>query len=95
VNPHDVLLRPLLTEKITAIRELKNGVAFAVHRHATRIDIRRAVEKVFGVKVASVNVMNVRGKKKRQGRFSGKRSDWRKAFITLKAGEKVELYESA
>jgi large subunit ribosomal protein L23 len=95
VNPHDVLIRPLLTEKITAIREVKNGIAFAVHRRATRIDIRRAVEKVFSVKVASVNVMNVRGKKKRQGRFSGKRSDWRKAFITLKKGEKVELYETA
>ncbi|KPK23743.1 MAG: 50S ribosomal protein L23 [Nitrospira bacterium SG8_3] len=95
MNPHDVLIRPLLTEKITAIREVKNGVAFAVHRHATRIDIRRAVETVFSVKVASVNVMNVRGKKKRQGRFSGKRADWRKAFITLKEGEKIELYESA
>ena len=95
MNPHDVLIRPLLTEKITDIREVKNGVAFAVHRHATRIDIRRAVETVFSVKVASVNVMNVRGKKKRQGRFSGKRADWRKAFITLKEGEKIELYESA
>ena len=95
MNPHDVLIRPLLTEKITAIREVKNGVAFAVHRNATRIDIRRAVETVFSVKVASVNVMNVRGKKKRQGRFSGKRADWRKAFITLKEGEKIELYESA
>lgn len=95
MNPHDVLIRPLLTEKITAIREVKNAVAFAVHRHATRIEIRRAVEKVFSVKVASVNVMNVRGKKKRQGRFSGKRSDWRKAFITLKKNEKIELYESA
>jgi large subunit ribosomal protein L23 len=95
VNPHDVLIRPLLTEKITAIREVKNAVAFAVHRHATRIEIRRAVEKVFSVKVASVNVMNVRGKKKRQGRFSGKRADWRKAFVTLKEGEKIELYENA
>lgn len=84
-----------MTEKITAIRELKNAVAFAVHRHATRIDVRRAVEKVFSVKVASVNVMNVRGKKKRQGRFSGKRADWRKAFVTLKEGEKIELYENA
>ena len=80
---------------LSAIREVKNGVAFAVHRNATRIDIRRAVETVFSVKVASVNVMNVRGKKKRQGRFSGKRADWRKAFITLKEGEKIELYESA
>ncbi|PJA77771.1 MAG: 50S ribosomal protein L23 [Nitrospirae bacterium CG_4_9_14_3_um_filter_51_5] len=95
MNPHDVLIRPLLTEKITAMREIKNAIAFSVHRQATRIDIRRAVEKVFSVKVASVNVMNVRGKKKRQGRFTGKRSNWRKAFITLEKGEKVELYESA
>ena len=95
MNPHDVLIRPLLTEKITAIRETKNSIAFSVHRQATRIDIRRAVEKVFSVKVASVNVMNVRGKKKRQGRFTGRRSDWRKAFITLNEGEKIELYETA
>ena len=95
MNPHDVLIRPLLTEKITAIRETKNSIAFSVHRQATRIDIRRAVEKVFSVKVASVNVMNVRGKKKRQGRFTGRRSDWRKALITIKEGEKIELYESA
>ncbi|GJL67815.1 MAG: 50S ribosomal protein L23 [Nitrospirales bacterium] len=95
MNPHDVLIRPLLTEKITAIREMKNAIAFSVHRQATRIDVRRAVEKVFGVKVSLVNVMNVKGKKKRQGRFTGKRSDWRKAFITLKEGEKIELYESA
>jgi large subunit ribosomal protein L23 len=95
MNPYDVLLRPLLTEKITAIREIKNSVAFVVDRRATRIDIRLAVEKVFSVKVDSVNVMNVRGKMKRQGRFLGKRSDWRKAFVTLKKGEKIELYESA
>lgn len=95
MNPYDVLIRPLLTEKITAIREIKNSVVFAVHRRATRIDIRLAVEKIFTVKVDSVNVMNVRGKKKRQGRYLGKRSDWRKAFVTLQDGEKIELYESA
>ena len=90
-----MLIRPLLTEKITAIREIKNSVAFAVDGRATRIDIRRAVEKIFSVKVASVNVMNVRGKNKRQGRYMGKRSDWRKALVTLRDGEKIELYESA
>jgi len=95
MNHYDVLIRPLLTEKITAIREIKNSVAFAVDRRATRIDIRRAVEKVFSVKVDSVNVANVKGKQKRQGRYLGKRADWRKAFVTLKKGEKIELYESA
>lgn len=95
MNSYDILIRPLLTEKITAIRESKNVAVFAVHRRATRVDVRLAVEKVFAVKVDSVNVMNVRGKKKRQGRYLGKRSDWRKAFVTLKDGEKFELYESA
>lgn len=94
-DPHDILLRPLLTEKITSLREEKNCVAFAVSREATKIDIQRAVEKALNVRVASVNVMNVKGKPKRQGRFVGKRSDWRKALITLKEGEKLELYESA
>ena len=77
------------------MREIKNCVAFAIDSRATRIEVRRAVEKIFSVKVTSVNLMNVKGKKKRQGRFVGKRSDWRKAFVTLKAGEKIELYESA
>ncbi len=95
MNPHDVLIRPLLTEKITGIREVKNAVAFEVSRFATRVEVRHAVEKVFGVKVASVNVMNLKGKRKRQGRYLGKRSDWRKAFVTLKEGEKIDLYESA
>lgn len=95
MNPHDVLIRPLLTEKITAIRETKNAVAFAVNGRATKIDVRRAVEKVFQVKVSSVNVQNVQGKRKRQGRYLGKRADWRKAIVTLKEGEKIDLYESA
>lgn len=95
MNPHDVLKKPLLTEKITALREMKNSVAFAVDRRATKVDVRRAVEKVFQVKVTTVNILNVKGKRKRQGRFVGKRPDWRKAIITLKEGEKIEVYESA
>ena len=94
-DPHDVLIRPLLTEKITGLREVKNCVAFMVKREATRLDVRWAVEKVLKVSVESVNIMNVKGKRKRQGRFLGKRPDWRKAIITLKEGEKLELYESA
>ncbi len=90
-----MLIRPLLTEKITSIRETKNAVAFAVDGRATKIDVRRAVEKIFQVKVSGVNVQNVQGKRKRQGRYLGKRSDWRKAIVTLKEGEKIDLYESA
>ena len=94
-DPHDILIRPLLTEKITSLREAKNCVAFVVNMQATRIDVQRAVEQVLKVRVESVNVMNVKGKLKRQGRFVGRRSNWRKAIVTLKQGEKVELYESA
>ena len=95
LNHHDVLIRPLLTEKITSLRDLKNCVSFVVDSRATRIQISQAVESVLKVKVESVNVMNVKGKPKRQGRFVGKRADWKKAIVTLREGENVELYESA
>ena len=62
---------------------------------ANRLQIKQAVETLLKVKVERVNVLNVQGKIKRLGRFSGKRSDWKKAFVKLKAGEKLELYESA
>ena len=95
VNLHAVLVQPLLTEKITALRERTNTVGFVVHPDANRVQIKRAVEALLKVKVEKVNVMNVRGKMKRLGRFSGKQSDWKKAFVTLKKDEKLELYESA
>lgn len=94
-DPFDVLIKPLLTEKITALRDQANRVAFVVKSDANRIEIGRAVESALKVKVKSVHVMNVLGKKKRQGRFVGKRPDWKKAIVTLREGEKVELYESA
>jgi len=92
---HGILLQPLLTEKITAMRESNNTVSFLVHPDANRVQIKQAVETLLKVKVERVNVMNVRGKVKRLGRFSGQRSDWKKAFVKLKQGEKLELYESA
>ena len=91
---HDVLLQPLLTEKITAMRESANKVGFLVRRDANRIQIKRAVEAALKVRVERVNVLTVKGKTKRLGRFSGKRPDWKKAIVTLKEGEKLELYES-
>lgn len=94
-NPFDILIKPLLTEKLTLLREKTNSVAFMVSPDANRIEIKRVVESALKVKVKSVNVMNVLGKKKRQGRFLGKRPDWKKAIITLHEGEKLELYESA
>ncbi|MCP9450941.1 MAG: 50S ribosomal protein L23 [Nitrospira sp.] len=95
VGIHEVLVQPLLTEKITALREQTNTVGFIVHPDANRVQIKQAVETLLKVKVEKVNVLNVQGKIKRLGRFSGRRSDWKKAFVTLKKGEKLELYESA
>ncbi|MEK6526135.1 MAG: 50S ribosomal protein L23 [Nitrospirota bacterium] len=90
----DVLVRPLLTEKITAMREKGNKVGFLVRLDANRIEIKRAVESVLKVRVERVNVLTVIGKTKRLGRFAGKRPNWKKAIVTLKEGEKLEMYES-
>jgi large subunit ribosomal protein L23 len=86
----DVIRRPLVTEKTTIAREQQGEVVvFEVARNATKIDVRRAVEKLFGAKVASVRTQIAHGKFKRQGRFEGQRPDWKKAWVRLKAGEKV------
>ena len=85
----DVIRRPLVTEKTTIARETGSVVVFEVARNATKIDVRRAVEKLFGAKVASVRTQIAHGKFKRQGRFEGQRPDWKKAWVRLKAGEKV------
>ncbi len=92
---HWVLVQPLLTEKITGLREKTNTVGFVVHPEANRVQVKQAVEALLKVKVEKVNLMNVQGKMKRLGRFAGRRSDWKKAFVTLKEGEKLEMYESA
>ena len=92
----DVIRRPLVTEKTTVARELSAVVVFEVARDATKIDVKRAVEKLFGSKVAAVRTQLQHGKFKRQGRFEGQRPDWKKAWVRLKPGEKVpEFMEGA
>ena len=90
----EILIRPFLTEKMTALREQGNKVGFVVRADANRVEIKRAVETTLKVRVERVNVLNVMGKTKRLGRFAGKRPDWKKAIVTLKEGEKLEMYES-
>lgn len=93
MNLFEVIRAPLLTEKTTALKE-ERTLCFEVAPAATKTEIRRAVEKLLGVKVASVRTAVVQGKIKRQGRFSGRRPGWKKAFVTLKAGEKmIEYFE--
>jgi len=89
----DVILEPMVTEKVTNLSETANQFGFVVNRRANKIDIKRAIEKKFDVKVKSVRTMNVTGKIKTLGRFTGKRSDWKKAIVTLAEGHKIELFE--
>jgi large subunit ribosomal protein L23 len=92
----EVIRRPLVTEKTTVAREGTSVIAFEVAVAATKIDVKHAVEKLFGSKVASVRTQLMHGKFKRQGRFEGQRPDWKKAWVRLKAGEKVpEFIEGA
>lgn len=91
---HRIIRRPLVTEKSTMQKETTNVIAFEVDPKANKIDVKRAVEMLFKVKVAEVRLFNVRGKMKRMGRNVGKRRDWRKAYVRLKAGEKApEFFE--
>ncbi len=85
----DIIRRPLITEKTTVLREDGRTLVFQVAMNANKIDIKRAVEQLFGSKVRSVRTSLAHGKVKRQGRFEGRRSDWKKAYVTLRAGEKL------
>lgn len=90
---YSILKRPLLTEKGTDQKEAMNKYLFEVDSSANKIQIKSAVEKIFNVKVSVVHTINTKGKVKRVGKNFGKRSDWKKAIVTLKAGEKIELIE--
>ena len=92
----DVLHRPVITEKTTVIREDGRTLVFQVAAKANKVDIRRAVEHLLGSKVESVRTSINHGKIKRQGRFAGRRSDWKKAYVKLREGEKMpEFLEGA
>lgn len=93
-DPHDVLIEPLVTEKMTGLQESHNKVAFAVARDANKLEIKWAVEQALKVKVASVNVINLMGKRRRLNRFVGRTPAWKKAIITLKPGEKLEIFKA-
>jgi large subunit ribosomal protein L23 len=89
----DVVKRPLITEKNERGRELARQFAFEVHRDATKIQVKQAVEKLFSVHVLAVRTAIARGKNKRVGRSVGQRPNWKKAFVTLKEGETIALFE--
>ena len=89
-----VIRRPLLSEKVMEQKEDTNIVAFEVDSRANKIDVRRAVETQFkGAKVADVRILRSHGKVRRQGKFMGRRSDWKKAYVRLQEGSKIEFFE--
>lgn len=90
----EVIIRPLITEKATELRDEVNIVAFEVAMQANKVEVERAVEEQFDVEVDEVRVARMRGKVRRQGRYVGRRPDWKKAYVRLKAGEKPpEFFE--
>ncbi len=93
MNTYDIIRRPVNTEKTTIQKEVANQVTFEVDRKANRIEIGKAVEAIFSVKVAVVRTMQVKGKVKRRGKILGKRKDWKKAIVTLMPGERIEFFD--
>jgi large subunit ribosomal protein L23 len=92
-EPRTIVRRAMISEKGTRLREKQNGFLFEVSRDANKIEIKRAVEAIFNVKVNSVRTIRVHGKPKRQGRYAGHRPDWKKALVTLAKGSTIELFE--
>jgi large subunit ribosomal protein L23 len=92
MNVYEIIRRPIITEKGHDKRETERTLCFEVHPEANKIQIRNAVEAVFKVKVAEVRTANNVGKLRRRGRFSGYGSDWKKAYVRLRPGQKMPEY---
>lgn len=93
MNRYDIIKRPVITEKTNIQKEEHNQVSFEVDKRANRVEITRAIEKIFSVKVAKTRTVHVTGKIKRRGRILGKRKDWKKAIVTLMPGERIDFFE--
>jgi len=92
-EPRTIVRRAMISEKGTRLREKQNGYLFEVARDSNKIEIKRAIESIFNVKVNSVRTIRMHGKPKRQGRFAGHRPDWKKALVTLQKRQSIELFE--
>lgn len=92
---YDIVRMPRITEKGSRLKERSNVLTFEVRRDANKIQVRKAIEGIFKVKVLDVTTVNCAGKKKRMGAREGRRSDWKKAYVTLKSGEKIDIFEGA
>jgi large subunit ribosomal protein L23 len=96
MTPEQIIRRPIiLTEKANLLRETRNQVVFEVNRDANKVEIKNAVQKLFKVQVTSVNTLINRGKDRRMGRGYAKGQNWKKAIVTLKAGESIDFFADA
>ena len=91
--PQELIRRPLITEKATRLKEASNTVCFEVAVTANKIEVAKAIAKLFGVKVVDVRLANRQGKFKRMGRFVGQRKAWKKAYVRLAPDQKIEFFE--
>lgn len=92
---YDIIRLPRITEKGTRLKGKSNVLTFEVRTDANKVQVRKAIEGIFKVKVVDVTTVNVPGKRKRMGMREGRRSDWKKAYVTLKAGDKIDIFEGA
>ena len=90
---YQVIKEPHITEKSGLLKEGVNQMTFKVHPKANKLEVKHAVETLFNTKVTDVRTINVRGKKRRMGRYMGKRADWKKAIVTLAPGENIQVFE--
>lgn len=93
INYYDMIIRPVVTEKTTEQKEKDNQITFEVNPKTNRIEVKRAIENIFNVKVETVRTMNIKGKVKRRGRVIGKRKNWKKAIVTLMPGQRIDFFD--
>lgn len=93
IHPRQIIVAPMITEKTGIQMQSNNTYTFKVSMNANKIEIKKAIETIFSVKVLNVNTITMMGKPKRLGRYNGKRPDWKKAIVTLRAGDKIADFE--
>jgi len=94
MDARDIILKPIISEQSTAA-QAENKYTFKVNRDANKIQIKKAVEEIFKVKVVKVNTLNVLGKTRRMGKYEGKRPDWKKAIVQVAEGQTIQIFEGA
>lgn len=93
IHPREIIIAPMLTEKSLLEKEKNNRYMFKVSINANKIEIKKAIEKVFAVKVVKINTIRMKGKPKRMGKYEGRRPDWKKAIVTIQADQSIPDFE--